>query len=410
MSTPRIRSIAMIDSDGGDGIGGYTYELAEGLVANGVEVDVYANGREPVLPLRRRHRVLPVLGQSLFGRRRLSGGSRRVSESSEPTERPTAPRRRGWRSAIRKRLLPLELALHLKRKRYAFVWVQWSGDVYDNEFYAWCKRFGMPVVHTVHNILPHEERPEDIAAVSGLYDGADALVVHSYAARDELLLRFPTVTSKTIVSRIGLYTMFPQSGARQASRQQLGLEENEPLVLFFGGIRPYKNIDAVLAALATPALRNARLVVAGRETGYANQIPGDPLSRTRRIARELGISERTCLVPGRLDLADTSALFSAADILALPYAKSYGSASLLLGMSFGKHIVATKTGGMDEYLATYQRHTLLDGCDAQSVATGLTHAVNQLRMCRSEPEADMAEFQWPNIAKGLLGQLGHLLS
>jgi glycosyltransferase involved in cell wall biosynthesis len=311
---------------------------------------------------------------------------------------------------IRQCILPFELALHLKRARYALVWVQWPSDVYHNEFYNWCKRLGMPVVHTVHNVLPHEERPEDMTAADKLYNAADALVVHSYSARDELVAQFPPVNRKTIVSRIGLYTMFPSSGARQATRQNLGIHENEPLVLFFGGIRPYKNIDAVLEALTSPALKGTRLVVAGRETGYADHVPGDPLGRTRRIAQELGVSERTCLLPRRLDLADTSALFSAADILALPYVKSYGSASLLLGMSFRKHIVATTTGGMEEYLANYPQSTLLPHSDAQSVAHGLALAVNQLTKSDSECATDMVELEWPTIANDVLGQLAHLLS
>src|SRR5205807_4214965 len=107
VSNERTGAIAMIDSDGGDGIGGYTYELAEGLAANGVAVDVYTNGREPVLPLPRRHRILPVLGRPLFARRTPLGGPRRANEpSGAAAERSAAPRARGWRSAIRKRILP----------------------------------------------------------------------------------------------------------------------------------------------------------------------------------------------------------------------------------------------------------------------------------------------------------------
>src|SRR5947199_7341653 len=85
----RIRSIAMIDTDGGDGIGGYTYELSEGLAANGIHVDVYANNRSGIqdLPLPRHHRLFPVLGGALFKQRRRSrAGGRAKVESSEATD------------------------------------------------------------------------------------------------------------------------------------------------------------------------------------------------------------------------------------------------------------------------------------------------------------------------------------
>jgi glycosyltransferase involved in cell wall biosynthesis len=411
MSGP-IRSIALIDSDGGDGIGGYTYELAEGLAANGVAVDVYTNSRKPVLALPRRHRVLPVLGAALFKR-----GSTRANEppsgadrSSRSVEQP--PRQAtGLKSSIRQLILPLELALHLKRARYGLVWVQWPGDVYQRAFYSWCRRLRIPLAHTVHNVLPHEERPDDVTAFHGLYQAADALVVHSYSALNELASLFPAVSSKAIVSRIGLYTTFtPDGAARRAMRQQLRVDEGQPLLLFFGGIRPYKNVDAVLAALAEPALRDACLVVAGREAGYPDHVLDDPLGRTRQRAQELGVSERIRLLPGRLSLDDTSALFQAADVLVLPYLKSYGSASLLLGMTFGKHIVATRTGGMDEYLANYPHHTLLAGCDAHSVADGLVRAQTQIGASSGDHRLAMTDLEWPNIASRVLGHLTRVLA
>ena len=61
----------MVDTDGGDGIGGYTYELSEGLAAQGVAVDIYSNSRGVMheLPLPRHHRIFPVLGAPLFRQR-----------------------------------------------------------------------------------------------------------------------------------------------------------------------------------------------------------------------------------------------------------------------------------------------------------------------------------------------------
>jgi glycosyltransferase involved in cell wall biosynthesis len=356
--------------------------------------------------LPRRHRVLPVLGGALF-----KYGFARGATSPRAAEQPggsvgPSRRPRGLKSMIRQVVLPAELALHLKRARYDLVWVQWPGDVYERAFYSWCKRLRMPVVHTVHNVLPHEERPDDVTQFRGLYQTADALVVHSHSARDELASRFPIASSKTIVSRIGLYTMFARTGhARGAMRRQLGVDDAQPLFLFFGGIRPYKNIDAVLTALAEPALRDACLVVAGREAGYPDRIPGDPLGRTRQRARELGLSERMRLLPGHLSLADTSALFHASDVLLLPYLKSYGSASLLLGMTFRKHIVATSTGGMEEYLKGYSRHTLLAGCDARSVADGLVQARSQLLTPPDDDPRAMAELEWPRIATRVMEHL-----
>ena len=192
--------------------------------------------------------------------------------------------------------------------------------------------------------------------------------------------------------------------ARQRMREALEVAERQPLVLIFGGIRPYKNIETVLSALCVPALHETALVVAGRETGYTEPVAAEPIGRTRAHAAALGVSDRVRFLPGRLDLEETSALFEAADIMALPYIKSYGSAALLLGMTFGKHIVATRTGGMEEYLTQYPRHTLLDGSDPASVVRGLVDAVTCSQRAESN-EVSLLRLTWSSIAREVLAQL-----
>jgi glycosyltransferase involved in cell wall biosynthesis len=302
--------------------------------------------------------------------------------------------------------MSLEFALFLKTKQYDLIWVQWPSDVYASRFYSWCHLLGMPVAHTVHNILPHEARPEDEARYRALYRKADVLVVHSHAADSELRHLFSHAAGKIVISRIGAYTMFRRdAAARHRMRAKLNVTDGQALLLFFGGIRPYKNIDAVLTALCSPVLHDAVLVVAGRETGYLERASADPLAHTRARADELGVLDRLRFLPGRLDLTQTADLFEASDIMALPYVKSYGSAALLLGMTFGKHIVATRTGGMDEYLAGYQPHTLLSGFEAADVTEGIARAMASLPAATVEQASALPHLAWSTIAGQLLAQL-----
>jgi hypothetical protein len=104
-------------------------------------------------------------------------------------------------------------------------------------------------------------------------------------------------------------------------------------------------------------------------------------------------------------LAETAALFEASDLMVLPYTKSYGSAALLLGMTFGKHIVATRTGGMDEYLAAYPRHTLLNGFAADEVGEGVARGVESWSTAAFGGPSPLPDLAWPAIAERLLAQL-----
>lgn len=414
-----IRSIAIIDPLGDTGIGSYVYELAEGLAANQRQVDVYTNDRAIITryPLARHHRVVPVLGSALFRQRetlrralqhpayppgatKVAGpqGSK-AGPNPAATSNPIISGARGW-------FLSWELAVHLRRRGYDLVWTQWPEPVYGVRFHWACRRLGLRVAHTVHNILPHEEAPGARAVYESVYRNSDWLLVHSQQTRSEMEELFPEYGSKVILVRHGLYTMYPQaSEGKSELRKKLGIPAEKTAMLFFGGIRPYKNIDAVLGAMADERCRDMVLVVAGSESGYADLVPGDRRGRTRRRAAELGIADRVLLINPPFDLGKTAELMEATDVLLLPYRKSYGSGLLLLGLTFGKHIVATRTGGMEEYLEQYPRSTLLGGTEAGDVAEGIERAVRSLSQQPAVAPAAMEEFQWPHIARRLLENL-----
>ena len=349
------RSIAIINPLSDYGINAYAYELAEGLAANDVHADVYTGEGSPLedLPKTRNHRCFPVLGSLLSGRIKVA-----YSPESEPPALSNKIGSEGikvglnfrknnalWQD-LRQRLLSLELAAYLRWKKYDLIWTQWP-EIYGFGFWRLCKMLGVPIIHTVHNVLSHEESPDSIHFLRNVYHYSDILFVHSDYSRNELLRLFPECAEHAVISLHGMYTVYPRRpGAREPVRKRLGISDNQIACLVCGGIRPYKNIESSLAALADPRCKSAVLIVAGQESGYPDSSSVDPLGRTRRIAENAGITERVRLLPGFLHSDKLVDLFEAADILLVPYLKGYGSGLLLLGMTFGKRIVATNSGAL----------------------------------------------------------------
>jgi glycosyltransferase involved in cell wall biosynthesis len=421
MSRPgdnRVPSIALVNPLGDYGINAYTFELAEGLAANGVRVDFYTNGASPLneLPAVRRHSCYPVLGSVLFKQREvLRNGLMNPAKaqlSSSPAERtPSAPAASGpahgsFRDHIRQTVLGLELPLYLKKKGYDLVWTQWP-DIYGQGFWRHCKLLGLQTAHTVHNVLPHEASAGNLAKLRRVYDNSDFLIVHSEHTKDELLRLFPEAATSVIVARHGTYTAYQRiPEARDRVREELKISPGQVAGLICGGIRPYKNIDGVLQALADPKCAEMILIVAGEESGYPDSSPHDRLARTRRLAQELGVADRVRLIPRFLHASELAELFEAADVLVLPYVKNYGSGLLLLGMTFGKHIAATNTGGAAEYLALYPRHTLLKGIQPHEIAVGLGEIIKSAGAePKSVPMVNIPELQWSTIAHNVLTAL-----
>ena len=390
------------------GIGLYAHELAEGLCDNNCRVDLYTRATRDLTTAPRRYRRLAVLGRSLLLDGRMGG----LAQAPRDLEIARGPgkRRQETVERVRRWTLPTDLAVHCWRQKYDLVWTQWPRLFGGTRFWGIASALGLPLVHTVHNVLPHEANARDVDQMRAVYAASRALIVHSEFSRGELLALYPEFASKVVVEAQGLYTTYPDArGKRDVVRQRLGVGANDTVVLAFGWIRAYKNVDALLVAMTDPRTAGTVVVVAGREGGREGHSTGsDPLAATRSRASELGVLPRTRLMPGPFDDEATAELFAASDIVALPYAKSYGSAQVLLAMSLGAYVLATRTGGMDEYLAPYAAHTLLDASDAPSVAAGMRAAMDRLSAVPRETRVAPLGLTWRMVAARTIRALGEM--
>jgi glycosyltransferase involved in cell wall biosynthesis len=414
-----VRSIALIDPMSDRGLGTYTHELAEGLAGSGVAVTVYASGRSETMGLPRRHHQLPVLGTVLAKQRRTlterpGRGGQSVMRARPPalgSPRNVEGALRGarWYQALRGTILRWELAWHLKRRGYDVVWTQWPFmGTYGVGFWKACRRLGIRLVHTVHDVTPHESRADYERITDIVYRHSDVLVVHSVEALEQLTSRFPHAATKAIVAPHGLYTSYPRvPAARDAVRREFDVGADETLVLCFGAVRPFKNYEAVIRAFAANRFPGAVLMVAGTEHGYAGLDPRDSLALTRRLVGELGADDAIRLVPGPFDPMRTAEILEAADVTMLPYLSGSGSGLLLLCMTFGKYIVASATGGMAEHLQDYPPHTLLRGTDPAGVARGIASALERLRSPSPPKPIRVDYLEWAEIARRVLDVLEH---
>ena len=410
-----LGSIALVNSLGDYGISTYTWELANGLAANGVSVDVFGSGSAVADLPPARHGFYPVLGGVLFRQRDILRGKTRpltparapASPVSASMPQASCRRRNALLWEVRKRFVSSELALYLRAKGYDVIWTQWPNmEGYGTRFWKLCKTLGMKLVHTVHNVVPHEESAADHLMCEKVYQSSDLLFVHSEYTREELRRLFPKVAVKTAVARYGAYTVYARRPeARSQVRAELGIDNRRIALLFCGLVRPYKNVESIIGALADERCSGTVLVVAGRESGYAESSTGDPLARTRALAATAGVSERVRFIPRFLSNDELAELLEAVDVMMLPYLKSYGSGQLLLGMTFGKYIVATAAGGMGEYLRQYPLATVLRGSDTAHVIEGIVAAQKHFCLDAHYLGEVPPELQWPNIARSSLEKI-----
>lgn len=397
------------------GIDSYTHELARGLAEHGVQVDVFTADTsrlnvQVTHPNYRRFRVLGSRLPRVLADSALRGDSgpvdlppRGVDVNDSFETQPSLPL---WRTRARQYFLSGEFALYLRNARYDVVWTQWPDLGAYAKLWTASRWLRLPVVHTVHNILPHERFDGDREMCERAYETARLLFVHSNRVREELTSIYPGLASKVVAMSHGAYTLYPrQAGARARLRDAMHIPADAIVLLCCGAIKPYKNVNACILALAEIEREDLILVIAGAEAGTS---PGDPLARTRAFVREVGIENRVRLRPGFLDEKAMAELFESVDILMLPYVKSYGSGLLMLGITFGKYIIATRAG-MEESASRYPAAILLEGSSVEDVRNGIEAALQKFAAGPRTIGRISPEFDWANIAGRCLDDISRVL-
>lgn len=259
---------------------------------------------------------------------------------------------------------------------------------------------GLRLVWTVHNLHPHEIRRPRLTAWFYRHFPAccDGLVFLSEATREAALTAHPALRGKpSVVIAHGHYrSVYPAPPTRREARAALGIGEDEKVLLFFGLVRPYKNVPRLIECFRRATLGPARLIVAGRLL--------DPALRPVLLAAADGDPRI------RLDLQaqDEPALqryFAAADAVALPFLEIANSGSALLALSLDRPVLAPARGSLVGLSAAV-------GADWLRLYEGELQPAHLQSLLQTPPPAgrpDLSSLDWPRLADRTLAFYEQLL-
>lgn len=293
------------------------------------------------------------------------------------------------------------LAAEVWRHRRGIVHVQFFRfTLPELLLYAILKPCGYKLLFTAHNVWPHERRWWHGAAYALWYRYVvDHVHVLSGTAESGIAREFGV--GKKSITRIphGNYSSFrrrfPAIGTAKA-RHELGLPEGSVLLLFFGLVRPYKGVDRAVRALAhLGRSSDVVLVVVG---GCRPEVEED----LRALSLQEGVSNRVIVRPRSVSDAELSMYLEAADIVVLPYRRIAQSGAMLMALTYGKPIVASRLEGFREIIADGATGVLLDTSNGAAFGEAIERLAQrpELRRRLGEAGARLAEerFSWEGIA------------
>jgi beta-1,4-mannosyltransferase len=243
------------------------------------------------------------------------------------------------------------------------------------------------VVWTVHNALPHERHVVD-RALRWLLVHSARLVVHAEAARAAL----PQTRRLAAVVPHGHYIgCYPDALSAADARRTLGLAASDRVFVWFGQLRAYKGVCALLEAFVGLPGPRLRLVIAGRPATDADaEVVCTAARRDARVQTHLGF----------VSDPDVQRFLKAADFVVLPYRDVLTSGAALLALSFARPLVVPRRGCLVEL-----EH---EGCaigydpdapDGLRAALAAAAAVTELEPWRQRAAAAADRRAWEPIAE-----------
>jgi glycosyltransferase involved in cell wall biosynthesis len=249
-----------------------------------------------------------------------------------------------------------------------------------------------PTVLTAHDLLPREPRPGQAWAQRRLYDAVDAVVAHSGYGRELLVSELGVDPGKVRVIHHGAFRHLTLM--EREVRLPAGLASmREPVVLFFGLLRPYKGVETLIEAWR--GVSGAELWIVGR-----------PRMDLEPLRARAGAGVR--FIPRFVSDAELPAFFRRADIVVLPYERTERldwSGVLATALAFGKPIVVSEVGGFGE-LADLGAVRLVRPGDPEALRGALTAVLadSQEResLARGALAAALGAYSWEAAARETL--------
>jgi glycosyltransferase involved in cell wall biosynthesis len=247
---------------------------------------------------------------------------------------------------------------------------------------------GRPPVYTPHNTFDRGRAYGRWHRMQ--YRLAARVIVHAQADRPALPV---AIRPKAAVIPHGEYGVLASRGGRAdraSARRALELADGQVAALLFGQLREDKGVrDLLVAALELDGLR---VILAGEDLGALG------------ACRDLLDGSGTAVREGFQSLEETALLFTASDLVALPYHRASASGVLLLSYAYARPVVIYPVGGLPEFVEDGETGWICASDDPSALRDALAAAVaagpaERERRGRSGADLARSRFSWDAIAR-----------
>ncbi|MFA7289241.1 MAG: glycosyltransferase [Melioribacteraceae bacterium] len=248
------------------------------------------------------------------------------------------------------------------------------------------------VVLLCHNVLPHEKKFYDKSVTKYLFNKADYFILLSKYSEIELIKLMPKANYKVLFHP--LYSVFGSAIEKNDALMRLDISIDVKTILFFGIIRDYKGLDILIEALAFT--KDIRLIIAGEF--YSNK------EKYITLIENLNLKERIILMDRFIPSEEVKYIFSAADVVILPYREATQSGILQIAFNFHKPVIASDCGGLAELIADGETGIIVKENTPEKLAEAIINFYenNNEEKFAKNIKRENEKYSWNNFVSGLI--------
>lgn len=283
------------------------------------------------------------------------------------------PRTFGWRTALTGRYDVFHVHWPENLARGATRWRTAARRLALTALLARLTLTRTPVVRTVHNTAPHEDR-----------GAVERALLRAVDRRTRLWIRLSETVDLPAGVPAGACVTIPHGHYRDWYREHEVPAREPGRVLFVGLIRPYKGVEDLLAAFGQ-VTAPLTLRVVGRPTEEA----------LRRAVEEAAADDPR--VSARLEYVDDPTMAAEtgrAQVVVLPYRRLENSGAALLALSLGRPVLLPE-GPMAAELAAEVGPGWVHTFRAPLTAADLERAVAEAAVLAPDAAPDLSAREWP---------------
>lgn len=258
-----------------------------------------------------------------------------------------------------------------------------------------CKRLkGIRIAYLVHNLEFHERWIGANLLSRRAFEHCDRIVVLSAASLRSLRDRMPaSLSGKAVQGFHPIYDCYQGELDFGVSTSTAG-----QTVLFFGLIKSYKGLDVLLkaVALASRKLPQIKLLIAGEVYGKREQY--------LKLIADLKLENRVEANFRYIGDSEIASYFTRSQVCVLPYKSATQSGVIATAYSFNLPVIASRIGGLGEYIEEGVTGLLVPPDDPEALAAALIRYFEDglLQSLSDNIPAYKARFSWQKLADLIL--------